>query len=187
MTTTVRRMTAEDLLDMPDDGFRYELVRGELRKMWPAGLFHGEYAGYITSSLGPYVRAQGLGKVYVAETGFRLASNPDHVRVPDVGFISSRRLQEIGESEGFFAGAPDIAVEVVSPRDRYSQVEEKVADWLGAGAQAVIVVDPSRRAVKVHRSLGDAAVLTEGDVLSVEDVVPGWQMSVAEVFGDLRS
>lgn len=74
-------------------------------------------------------------------------------------------------------------MEVVPPSDRYSEVEEKVGNWLCAGTRAVIVVDPRRRSVKVHRSLGDAAVLTEGDVLSVEDVVPGWQMGVAEVFG----
>ena len=183
MTTTVGRMTAEDLLDMPDDGFRYELVRGELRKMGPAGHVHGELAMSVGARLWAHVKANGLGKVYGAETGFKLESDPDHVRAPDAAFVRRERVEGVGDASGFFPGAPDIAVEVVSPRDRYSQVEEKVADWLGAGAQAVIVVDPSRRAVKVHRSLGDAAVLTEGDVLSVEDIVPGWQMSVAEVFG----
>ena len=83
---------------------------------------------------------------------------------------------------GFFPGAPDLTVEIVSPSDRYSQVEEKVADWLEAGTVAVMVVDPRRRAVKVHRSLADASILTDTDILSIEDVVPGWQMPVAEIF-----
>ena len=187
MTTTVGRMTAEDLLDMPDDGFQYELVRGELRKTGPAGYVHGKLAMSVGARLWAYVKANGLGEVYGAETGFKLGTDPDHVRAPDAAFVRSERVEAAGDAGGFFPGAPDIAVEVVSPSDRYSQVEEKVADWLDAGAQAVIVVDPSRRAVKVHRSLGDAVVLTEEDVLSVEDVVPGWQMSVEEVFGDLRS
>ena len=183
MTTTARRMTAEDLLDMPDDGFRYELVRGELRKMGPAGHVHGKLAMAVVARLWMHVKANGLGEVYGAEAGFVLGSDPDHVRAPDAAFIRRERVEAAGDAWGFFPGAPDIAVEVVSPRDRYSEVEEKVADWLGGGAQAVIVVDPGRRAVKVHRSAGDAAVLTEEGVLSVEDVVHGWQMRVAEVFG----
>ena len=83
---------------------------------------------------------------------------------------------------GFFPGPPDLAVEVISPSDTYSEVEEKVADWLNAGTQAVVVVDPRRRMVKVHRSVTDATVLTESDTLAVDDVVPGWEMPVREIF-----
>lgn len=183
MTTTAGRMTAEDLLAMPDDGFRYELVRGELRKMGPAGHIHGKLAMAVGAMLWMHVKAKGLGEVYGAETGFALGTDPDHVRAPDAAFIRGERVEAAGDVWGFFPGAPDIAVEVVSSSDRYSEVEEKVGDWLRAGTRAVIVVDPRRRSVKVHRSLGDVEVLTEGDVLSVEDVVPGWQMEVAEVFG----
>ena len=84
--------------------------------------------------------------------------------------------------DGYFPGAPDIAVEVISPSDSYTEVEEKVADWLNAGTLAVIVVDPRRRTVKVHRSPAEAVVLTEADVLAVEGVVPGWQMRVRDIF-----
>lgn len=91
-------------------------------------------------------------------------------------------MDAAGDVWGFFPGAPDLTVEIVSPSDRYSQVEEKVADWLEAGTVAVMVVDPRRRAVKVHRSLADASILTDTDILSIEDVVPGWQMPVAEIF-----
>lgn len=182
MTTTARLMTAEELLDMPDDGLRYELVRGELRKMGPAGHVHGKIAMSVGARLWTHVKANGLGEVYGAETGFELGSNPDHVRAPDTAFIRRERVDAAGNVRGFFPGAPDLAMEVISPSDRYSQVEEKVADWLEAGTMAVIVVDPRRRAVKVHRSLSDASILTDADILSIEDVVPGWQMTVAEIF-----
>lgn len=182
MTTTARRMTAKELLDMPDDGFRYELVGGELRKTGLAGRVHGKTAMSVGARLWTHVNANGLGAVYGAETGFVLGSNPDHVRAPDTAFIRKERVDAAGDAWGFFPGAPDLAVEVISPSDRYSQVEEKVADWLEAGTMAVIVVDPRRRTVKVHRSLADASTLTDTDILSIEDVLPGWQMPVAEIF-----
>ena len=182
MTTTTQPVTAEELLNMPDDGFRYELIRGELRKMPPAGHIHGEYALSIGASLQTHAKANGLGKTYAAETGFRLESDPDHVRAPDAAFVRRDRAEEAREAPGFFPGPPDVAVEVISPTDRYTEVEEKVADWLAAGTLAVIVVDPRRRTVKVHRSPTDVVALTESDVLSVGEVVPGWQMAVRDIF-----
>ena len=183
MVTTTTHVTDEELSNMPDDGFRYELVRGELRKMAPAGQFHGEYAMSIGAPLAVHVKANRLGKVYAAETGFKLESDPDHVRAPDAAFISSERLKEIGESHGFVSGAPDVAVEVISPSDRYTDVDEKVSDWFDAGTLAVILVDPRRRVVKVHRSLTDVTVLNESDTLAVDDIVLGWQMRVGDIFG----
>ena len=93
MATTTQPMTAQELLNMPDDGFRYELVRGELRKMPPAGHVHGEYAMFIGSSLVAHVKANGLGKVYAAETGFQLES--DHVRAPDAAFVRRERAEAV--------------------------------------------------------------------------------------------
>lgn len=182
MSTTTRPTTTGELLAMPDDGFRYELVRGELRKMVPAGQFHGEYSMNVGISLGAYAKANRLGKTYSSDTGFVLATDPDHVRVPDVAFISNARLNEIGQSDAFAQGAPDVAVEVISPTDRYTDVEEKVADWLAAGTISVIVVDPRRRTVKVHRSLADAVLLADDDVLEVGEVVPGWRLPVRDIF-----
>ena len=182
MTTTTQPTTAEELLNMPDDGFRYELVRGELRKMVPAGHDHGGIAASVAARLYVHATEGGLGKVYAAETGFKLGSDPDHIRAPDAAFVRRERAEAARGTPGFFPGAPDVAVEVISPSDSYTEVEEKVADWLGAGTLAVVVVDPRRRTVKVHRSLVDAAVLTEADVLAIEDVVPGWRMPVRDIF-----
>ena len=178
MVTTTRLMTAEELLNMPNDGFRYELVRGKLRKRLPAGQNHGRYAMNIGLSLGGHVKANRLGNSYIADTGYILATNPDHVLAPDFAFISNERLREIGESDGFAQGAPDLAVEVISPNDRYTEVEE----WLNAGTRAVMVVNPRRRTVNLHRSPTDVTTLTESDTLEIGDIVPGWRMLVKDIF-----
>ena len=184
MTTTTRPMTADELLQMPDDGYRYELVRGELKQMSPAGNYHGMLSANVSSSLVIHVRANSLGRVYAGDTGYLISSDPDTVRAPDAAFISRERLEETGETDGYWPGAPDLVVEVISPNDRYTEVEEKVAEWLEAGARMVIVVNPRRRSVRVHRSLSDVIDLTEGDVIDGANVVPGWTLPISEIFED---
>ena len=182
MSATTQLTTAEELLRMPDDGFRYELVEGELRRMSPAGHNHGRIAMRLAVPLGKFIADNNLGAVYAAETGFKLKSNPDTVRAPDVSFIRRERVEEIGETEGFWMGAPDLAVEVNSPGDRVSEVEEKVQEWLNGGARLVWVVSPKLRVVTVYRSLTDIVTLTEKDTLDGGEVVPGFQFPVAELF-----
>jgi Uma2 family endonuclease len=182
MATPTQLMTAEDLLRMPDDGFRYELVRGELRKTAAAGHRHGRVAINVTLPLGKYVQSHNLGIVYAAGTGFRLASDPDSVRAPDVAFVRRERAEAVGDSQGYWPGAPDLAIEVVSPSDTYTEVEEKILAWIDAGTGMVIVVNPRKRSVTVYRSRSDIIVLSENDVLDAGDVVPGWTMPVRHVF-----
>ncbi len=181
MAVTEKLMTAHDLLIMPGDDFRYELVRGELRRMAPAGHEHGGVAMNIAAPLGMYVKQQSLGRVYAAETGFILSRDPDTVRAPDVAFVSKERLADLNR-KGYFPGAPDLAVEVVSPNDVYAEVEEKVAEWLGSGTKLAWVVNPRQRTLKVYRSLTDLTVLTEDDGLDGGETVPGWRLAVKEVF-----
>lgn len=175
-------MTADDLLRMPDDNFRYELVRGELRKMAPSGHTHGRVAINFAWPLTQYVKTHDLGIVYAAETGFVISTNPDTVRAPDVAFVSRKRVDEVGDVGGYWPGAPDLAVEVLSPGDSYTEVEEKVFDWLAAGACMVVVVNPRHRTATVYRSRTDIVVLTERDTLDGGDVVPGWTMPIQEIF-----
>ncbi len=120
---------------MPDDGLRRELVRGELRTMNPADHPHGRVAMRFGWPLAQHVEENGLEAVYSAETGFVLESNPDTVRAPDVAFVRRDRVEEVGETAGFFPGPPDLAVEVVSFGDSYAQVEEKVAGRLQDGGR----------------------------------------------------
>ena len=182
MVSKPRLVTAEELLDMPDDGFRYELVRGELRKMAPASYNHGTYAGKVAKSLMVHVDDNNLGNVPIAEAGYLLETEPDIVRVPDLSFVSRERDEAARPVSGFFPGPPDLAIEVISPNDRYTEVAEKVEDWLNAGTQMVVVVDSRRRVVGVHLPGREPITLTEEDTLDGGDIVPGWSMPVAEIF-----
>lgn len=184
MTTQTEPVTAEELLEMSDDGKRRELVRGELKEMAPAGDEHGYLAGEIFGELRSYVKANGLGRTYAAETGFKIASDPDTVRAPDAAFVGRERVESAGHVTGFRSGAPDLAVEVVSPNDKHSEVLDKALDWLEAGCRMVLVVSPERRAVTVYRSREDIRTLTAeaGDVVDGADVVPGWKLGLAEIF-----
>ncbi len=182
MEVVRREVTAEELLRMPDDGFRYELVRGELRRMTPAGNVHGRVAMNISWPLAQYVKAHDLGTVYAAETGFKLATDPDTVRAPDVAFVSRQRVEAVGEVEGYWPGAPDLAVEVISPNDSHVEVEEKVLDWLEAGTEMVLAANPRRRLATLYRSQSDITILTGTDVLDGGDVVPGFQLTLREIF-----
>jgi len=150
--------------------------------MSPAGHRHGRIAGNITASLGQHVIANKLGRTFVADPGFLIASDPDTVRAPDAAFVSQKRLEQVGDVEGYWPGAPDLVVEVISPGDAYTEVEEKVLEWLEAGALMVAVVNPRKRAVTVYRSLTDIKVLTEDDALDGGNVVPGWTMPVRDIF-----
>lgn len=182
MTTQPQTLTAEDLLRMQDDGFRYELVRGEPKKMSPSGHKHGKIALRFAWRLAQYVEANGLGIAYAAETGFLLSANPDTVRAPDAAFVSRKRVEEVGDVEGYWPGAPDLAVEVISPGDTYTEVEEKAVEWLDAGTRMVIVIDPRKSTVTVYHSRTDIAILTEENALDGRDIVPGWTMRIRELF-----
>ncbi len=182
MSTTVQVMTADELLLMPKDGFRYELVKGELKKMSPAGFEHGVIGMNLGMLLARYVKANKLGDVCLAETGFKIASAPDTVLAPDVSFVRRERIPESGRPQAFYPGAPDLAVEVVSPGDTKKEVAGKVEDWLAAGCQAVWVINSKRRTVVIHRPQTEALTLTEDDELDGQDVVPGFRCSVSEIF-----
>ena len=182
MVSKTQLVTAEELLDMPNDGFKYELVRGELRKMAPGSYEHGTVAGNIFASLHTHIRNNGLGKVTAAETGFLLAKNPDHVRAPDAAFISRERDAAAMPVIGYFPGPPDLAVEVISTNDRYTEVYEKVDEWLAAGAGMVVVVNPRNRTVTIRAAGTNPVILNEGDTLEGGGVVPGWQMPLADIF-----
>jgi Uma2 family endonuclease len=179
MTVTTLH-TAEELLRMPDDGNRYELVEGELKRMSPAGSDHSTIALLIGSSLLVHVKKHRLGVAFGADGGFMLGRDPDTVRAPDAAFVSAERVVKTSK---YFPGAPDLAIEVVSPNDRWSDVDAKTTEYLRAGTRAVVVVDPEKQIVRVYRMSGDDIVARTAETfLEVEDVVPGWKMPLSEIF-----
>jgi Uma2 family endonuclease len=175
-------MTADELLALPRGEFRYELVNGELKKISPAGHDHGRITIRLTLPIAQHVVKHRLGEVYAAETGFKLGSNPDTVRAPDIAFIRQQRVDEVGATKGYWPGAPDLAVEVLNPNDRVVEVEEKVSEWLMAGTRQVWVVSAKLQTVTVYRSTTDVLVLTEKDSIDGGDVLPGFNIQVKEIF-----
>ena len=186
MSITTERMTAEELFMMPDDDFRYDLIRGELRKMSPAGSRHGAMAARLTGALVQHVEANNLGEVFGAETGFKLASNPDTVLGPDLSFVVIDRIPAEGIPIAYWPGAPDLAVEVVSPGNTRKEIEEKVNEYLAGGARLVWVINPKQRTVVVHRPSSVPRKLTENDMLDGEEVVPGFQYAILRLFTERR-
>ena len=180
MATTQQITTAEELLRTPGLG-RCELVRGELIMMTPAGFEHGRIVSRIGARLEDFVEEQRLGIVTGAETGFQIGRHPDTVRAPDVAFIRAERVSA-EPMMGFFPGPPDLAVEVLSPNDRADEVLAKVQDWLAAGCRAVWVIDPATQTVSVYRSRDQMVLLRISDELSGDDILPGFEVPVAEIF-----
>src|SRR6185295_4286686 len=135
-------MTAEELLHVHLPNQRSELVRGVLRVREPAGSMHGRVAMNLGGELRAHARAKDAGTVFAAETGFKLFTDPDTVRAPDVVFVAKGREPPSGAT-GFADLAPDLAVEVLSPGDRPGEILAKVADWLSAGTRLVWVVTRS--------------------------------------------
>lgn len=174
-------MTADELLALPNDGIRRELVAGELREMTPPGERHADAAQNINRSLDAHVFPRRLGRVR-PEYGYLLEGDPDTVRAPDVSFVRADRLSAGGPVPGYYRGAPDLAVEVISPHDRYSDVKAKVREYLAAGTRMVVVVDPDDRTVSLYRSGCDPVELDETGVIEGGDVVPGWRLPVRDIF-----
>jgi Uma2 family endonuclease len=150
--------------------------------MAPAGFEHGDIGYNLGTMLRAYARKAQLGRVVGADAGFVLGRDPDVVRAPDIAFVSQARLDQIGIPKQFFPGAPDLAVEVVSPSDTMEEIEEKVDDFLAAGTKLVWVVNPRRRSVTVYHAGPQVQILKEQDQLSGEDVVPGFACRVGELF-----
>lgn len=182
MSTITRLLTAEDLWQLPADGNFHELVRGEIRTMPPAGFEHGVVGTNLALCLGPHIKLHRLGLLTNADTGFLLHRNPDTVRAPDIGFVRQERVQEIGIPVKYWPGAPDLAVEVVSPSDRVYEVDEKNQEWLEAGAALVWVVNPRQHTVTVHQVGATPVILTSKDILEGEQVLPGFSVRVADIF-----
>lgn len=182
MTEPLTLLSAEDFFRLYShkEG-HYELVKGEVVEMPPPGIVHGGIAVNIASPLHTHVRRHNLGRVIV-EGGFCLECWPDTVRGPDVAFIRRERIPSEGLPQAFFAGAPDLAVEVVSPSDTAAELEAKVHDYLRAGSQQVWVAYPHSHRVVVFRPDGSAHWYSEEDTLEGGDLLPGYSLPVREIF-----
>ena len=175
--STTRTWTDEELMKLPRDGFKRELVNGEIR-VSPAGAPHGAVIMSLGALLWRHVTTRGLGHVFDSSTGWRLPSG--NLRVPDLSFIARERLPR-GIEAGFLRIAPDLAVEVLSPGDSEREILDKVGEYLAAGVRLAWVIDPDGRCAAVHRSLTSVQSLGPGDALDGEDVVPGFRCALEDI------
>jgi len=178
-----RRMTLEEFLQLPEeDAYKLELVRGLVVREPRPGSRHGQVSMILGAALHQHVSAQGLGTVLI-ETGYVLSRTEHTLRGPDLSFVSAGRGGSGVLPEGAFQGAPDLAVEVLSPSNRAGEIREKVADYLGAGCSLVWVVDPRRRRVSVHEPGKATSFLEVPATLDGAPVLPGFRLTLVELFG----
>lgn len=174
-------MRAEELAQRGDFG-RAELVGGELIMMSPTKRKHGKTSARIARLLDEFVERGNLGDVTGAETGFLVARDPDTVRAPDAAFVRLDRVPLEDEPDFFYPFAPDLAVEVVSPSDSWTELEQKVRMWLDAGCRLVWVLDPRSKTVHVYAPGGTCRVLSDPEVLDGLDVLPGFTVHIGRLF-----
>ena len=180
MSNLTQVVTAAELERYPGDDFRYELVRGRVIRMSPVAFPHGSMVMRVGYLLIRHLRDQPTGTV-VTEVGFKLASNPDTVRAPDIAFVRMGRTAVL--PRGFFDGPPDMALEVLSPDDRPADVREKVDEYLACGVELVVVVDPDEHTVVVHRpGAPSTALVRDESVLNLDPVFPGFSCRLVDIF-----
>ncbi|MBI2298018.1 MAG: Uma2 family endonuclease [Armatimonadetes bacterium] len=184
IATETELLTAEEFLERYADE-RAELIEGRVITMAYGGGGHGRRSAKLLAALDAWGEGTGLGTAFPPETGFLLARDPDTVRVPDGAYVNWDRLGD-EVAEGVVPVAPDLAVEVVSPTDRRGDVLAKVGVWLNAGTDVVIVVWPRSDRVSLYRQGVDPVNLGPGEIITVEDVLPGFSLPVDIVLGAHR-
>lgn len=176
------RMTADELMALPDDGTLYELSRGMLICVSPAAYVPGRIAGRVLGRVFAFVDERGLGDAGSSDTGFRLARDPDSVRAPDAWFVRAERIAQATTLEGFFDGPPDLAVEVLSPSDRSTDVALKIRDYLAAGTPLVWYFDPESSVTTELRPGAPVRFLDPWETLDGADVLPGFTLPLGEIY-----
>lgn len=180
MSRRTGAVTVDEFARLPDDDFKYELVSGVVHRMSPVGGLHGVIVARVISALLDWAERDHAGAV-MTETGFVLATNPDTVRAPDISFVRRERIDAGGVPVSFWRGAPDLAVEVLSPDDRPRDIVVKVREYLTCGVPLVWVIDPDARTVTVH-SCAQPLTLTSEQLLAGDVFLPGFEVPVSRLF-----
>lgn len=178
-----RPWTIADLLARSSEEARYELVRGDLLMMSPASPVQGRYAARLTGALTRYLDEHDLGEAYTAEPGFVLQPEPDSiVRAPDVAFVRKDRIPSAEDESGFWPIAPDLAVEVISPSESATAVQDKVQDYLQAGTEMIWLVYPTQKIVIEYQAGGQVRQFGIGDYLEGGAMLPGFRYALRQLF-----
>lgn len=174
--------TDEAFMALPDDGNRYEIVNGELVEMGNSGAKHGYIAIILSSALFTVVMAEKLGALFDSSTAFKMKNG--NKRSPDIAFVAKERLQGLSDlPDGFLEGAPDLAVEVLSPGNTVEEIHDKLVEYFENGTRLAWVIHPKESYVLVYRSAQEPdRLLKMSDCLEGEEIVPGFALPLAELF-----
>lgn len=177
MQTTPRRYRIEDLAELEDD---FELDEGRLVPVTGASYGHGRTVVSIILLLGQFLKENPLGDLIGNDAGFILERNPDTLRCPDIAFVNAERAARQDKTKRF-EGAPDLAIEVLSPESDPSDMLRKAGQFLGAGARLVWLVDPQRRQVVVYEADGNVRIAGANDHIDGGAVLPAFTAAVADM------
>ncbi len=180
-----RIWTDEEFMALNRDGHRYELVNGELIDMGSSGAKHGYVAVILISALFPLVLDKKLGALFDSSTAFKMKNG--NKRAPDISFFAKDRLQGLTDiPAGFLEGAPDLAIEILSPNNTVEEINDKLVEYFENGSRLVWVINPYQHYVLVYRSAQEPECLLKStDCLDGAEVVPGFSFSVADLFQTL--
>jgi Uma2 family endonuclease len=176
-----RLITGEELARMPDPG-PCELIDGRIVPMSPTSDEHGRIEVNFAVALQAFAKSRRLGLVLGGEVGIFTRRNPDRIRAADVAYVSNERYARRERASGFLDVAPDLVVEILSPNDAASEVTQKLREYFAVGVRLVWVADPAARAVLAYPSLTDVREFKESDRLPGDDVLPGFEATVASLF-----
>jgi Uma2 family endonuclease len=184
-TPETKVWTDAEFMALPDDGNRYELVKGELINMGNSGALHGYIAIILSAALFALVTSRKLGVLLDSSTAFTMKNG--NKRSPDIAFFAKERLQGLEElPTGFLEGGPDLVVEILSPGNTVAEIEDKIVEYFANGTRLLWVISPGQHYVLVYRSgYEPQRLLTSGDFLEGEEVVPGFTFPVADLFHKL--
>jgi len=184
---TDHALSADDWAALPADRWHYEIVSGQLLRLPAADLRYDLIAGDFLRTIGNFVRANALGRVTLADSGFLVSApgEPDTVMVPAVAFVRAEHAPDETEKAAYLRVVPDLVIEIAAPGQLRPALAEKAALWLGAGVRLVWVVWPNRRQVEVS-SLVDGVpstrTLSADETLDGGEVLPGFSVSVQHIF-----
>ena len=158
--------------------YQLELVDGKIIIMGPSDIVSSEIGLEFGRLLGNWVKPRKLGRVFESSGGFILPNSD--LRAPDVSFVTADRLKQ---SKRYFAElVPDLVVEIKSQSDRLKPLREKIQSFIELGAKVGILIDPDKRTVTLYTPTGEPVVLRDGDTISIPELLPGWEIAVAELW-----
>lgn len=179
--TERKKWTEAELQALPDDGFNYEVVNGELVMSPKNNPEHGQICARLSSALVAHVDREKLGAIFDSSTGFWMAN--ENCRAPDISFVSKQRLKGMKRpARSFFKFAPDLAIEVLSPNNTRTEIQDRLRDFFSSGTKLAWIIDPESKSAEICYSLEKRRLVGPNGELDGEDVVPGYRYNLGDLF-----